>query len=256
MALTTAAIAAGVSAVSSLAGTGMSFAQAGKANAKAAEASLAAENALNEAKKGLDINFYDALSIKKEPYELQREKLLSQGAESIQAAREGDQRGVGTVAGRVQLAQNEAQQGITTQMNQDLMNLEKLSAAEDSRLRDVAAQINLAEAEGAQSAVANYSNLAGRAETQAMEGIVNTGKAVATMLPLYAKQNFNFGTKKANPASSNQGFFSDTGMGQPTTLGTPSVNQGFFNNTMAPQQFNYADPFGVYANQQNQLVVG
>lgn len=186
-ALSATAIAAGITAVATVAGTTMSFVQAGEAKAKASEANQAAKKAIEEAKKDLDVNFYDALGIQKEPYELQREALLSQGAEAIQAGREGEERGVGAVVGRTQLAQNEAQAGIRTQMGQDLMALDKLSAAEDSRLRDVEAQISMEEAAGAQLARANYENLAGQAMTQGMQGIVNIGKDFATSLPLYMK---------------------------------------------------------------------
>jgi hypothetical protein len=85
------------------------------------------------------------------------------------------------------LAQNEAQQGVRTQMGQELSGLAKLSAAEDSRLRDVGAQISMEEASGAQLARANFENMAGRAETQAMQGIVNAGQAAASFVPLYMK---------------------------------------------------------------------
>jgi hypothetical protein len=186
-AITAATVAAGISAAAAVTGTVMSFSQAGEAKAKAADASRAADKAIAEAKSKLDLNFYDTLSIQKEPYELQREALLSSGAQAVQAATEGDQRGVGATVGRVQLAQNEAQQGVRTQMGQELSGLAKLSAAEDSRLRDVGAQISMEEASGAQLARANFENMAGRAETQAMQGIVNAGQAAASFVPLYMK---------------------------------------------------------------------
>jgi hypothetical protein len=185
-AITATTVAAGISAVSAATGAVMSFSQAGQAKAKAAEASQAADKAIAEAKKNLDVNFYDALSIQKEPYELQREALLAQGAEAVRAGQESE-RGAAATAGRIQMAQNEAQAGIRTQMGQDLMGLEKLSAAEDSRLRDVEAQINMEEAAGAQLARANFEELAGRATTQGMQGIVNVGQAAASFVPLYMK---------------------------------------------------------------------
>lgn len=185
-AITATTVAAGISAVSAATGAVMSFSQAGQAKAKAAEATQAADKAIAEAKKNLDINFYDALSIQKEPYELQREALLAQGAEAVRAGQESE-RGAAATAGRIQMAQNEAQAGIRTQMGQDLMGLEKLSAAEDSRLRDVEAQINMEEAAGAQLARANFEELAGRATTQGMQGIVNVGRAAASFVPLYMK---------------------------------------------------------------------
>lgn len=196
-AVTAGTIAAGVSTAAAVGGAAMSFSQAGEAKAKAADASRAADKAIAEAKSKLDINFYDAIGIQKEPYELQREALLSQGAQAIQAGREGEERGVGAVAGRVQLAQNEAQQGIRTQMGQDLLGLQKLSAAENSRLRDVGAQINMEEAAGAQLANANYNKLAGQAETQGVQGLVGAAGTFASSLPLYMKDvSFNMGDIK------------------------------------------------------------
>lgn len=186
-AITASTIAAGVSTAAAVGGAAMSFKQAGDARAKAADATQAADKAIAEAKKNLDVNFYDALAIQKEPYELQREALLSQGAEAVRAAQEGDQRGVGATVGRTLMAQNEAQAGIRTAMGQELSGLAKLSAAEDSRLRDVGAQISMEEAAGAQLARANYENLAGRAETQGMQGLVQAGQSLASSIPLYMK---------------------------------------------------------------------
>jgi hypothetical protein len=204
-AISATAIAAGISAAATVAGTTMSFAQAGKAKAKAADATRAADKAIAEAKSKLDINFYDTLGIQKEPYELQREALLSQGAEAIRAAQEGEERGVGATVGRTLMAQNEAQAANRTQMSQDLMALEKLSAAEDSRLRDVGAQISMEEAQGAQLARANFEELAGKATTQGLQGIVQTGQAVAGFVPLYMK-DANAAAKAAADAAAAQGL--------------------------------------------------
>jgi hypothetical protein len=150
----------------------------------------------------LDLNFYDTLGIQKEPYELQREALLASGAQAIEAGRESE-RGAAATAGRVQMAQNEAQAGVRTAMGQDLMALEKLSAAEDSRLRDVGAQISLQEAEGAQLARANFEELAGQARTQGMKGLVQGAESLVSMVPLYMKQKGidpNTGLKIVPPA--------------------------------------------------------
>lgn len=195
-AVTAGTIAAGVSTAAAVGGAAMSFAQAGEAKAKAADASRAADEAIAEAKKNLDVNFYDAIGLQKEPYELQREALLAQGAEAVRAGQESE-RGAAATAGRIQMAQNEAQAGIRTQMGQDLLGLEKLSAAENSRLRDVGAQISMEEAAGAQLARANFENMAGRAETQGMQGLVNAGQSLASSVPLYMKDvSFNMGDIK------------------------------------------------------------
>jgi hypothetical protein len=186
-AITASTIAAGVSTAAAVGGAAMSFSQAGQARAKAADATQAADKAIAEAKSKLDLNFYDALGIQKEPYELQREALLASGAEAVRAGQESE-RGVAATAGRIQMAQNEAQAGVRSAMGQELSALEKLSAAEDSRLRDIGTQINLEEVAGANLAAANYNNLAGQAETQGMKGLVQGAQSLTSMVPLYMKQ--------------------------------------------------------------------
>jgi hypothetical protein len=203
-ALSAGTIAAGISGLTAAAGAGMSFAQAGQAKGKAADATRAADKAIAEAKSKLDLNFYDTLGIQKEPYELQREALLASGAQALEAGRESE-RGAAATAGRVMMAQNEAQAGVRTAMGQDLMALEKLSAAEDSRLRDVGAQISMEEAAGAQLARANFEELAGRATTQGLQGIVNAGGSMAQSLPLYMK-DANAAAKAAADAAAAQGL--------------------------------------------------
>jgi hypothetical protein len=72
-----AAIATGTVAV---AGSVSSFAQASKQRKKMDAAQQEARKAMTEAKKRLDINVMEGLSVQKEPYELAREAALVQGA--------------------------------------------------------------------------------------------------------------------------------------------------------------------------------
>ena len=76
---TTAAIALAGVAVSA-GSAGLSFAQANKQNKRAKQAEQDAIKAMNEARKMYDINYMESLAIQKEPYELEKEALLSQGA--------------------------------------------------------------------------------------------------------------------------------------------------------------------------------
>ena len=57
-----------------------SFIQASKQKKLQQKAEREADKALADARKKLDVNFYEGLSIQKEPYELAREALLSSGA--------------------------------------------------------------------------------------------------------------------------------------------------------------------------------
>jgi hypothetical protein len=170
--------------------TAMSFVQAGEQKDKQRQAEASAASAMAEARKKLEVNFYDQQAIKKEPYELQREALLSQGAQAIQAGQESD-RGSAVTAGKVLMAQNEAQAGIRTEMGKEMTDIENKQLAEDSRLRDLGAQIDLSQAEGAQMAAANAEEAASAATAQGIQGIMGTAQQGLNLLPLYFKDNKN-----------------------------------------------------------------
>ena len=187
MGLETAAI-IGLSSLALSAGTtGMSFVQAGKQKKAQRQAEQDAEEAMAEARKKLEVNFYENLGIQKEPYELEREALLSQGAQAIQAGVESE-RGAAATAGRIQMAQQQAQAGIRSAMGQELTNLEKLSATEDARLASAQSALDLQEAAGAQQAARDAQQLAAQATQQGMQGLTSMGQqAISTFVPLFAK---------------------------------------------------------------------
>jgi hypothetical protein len=199
---TTTAIALGGLAVSA-ASTGMSFAQAGKQKQLQRQAQDAAAQALAEAKKKLDVNFYDQMAINKEPYELQREALLAQGQEAIQAGVESE-RGAAATAGRVQMAMNEGQAGIRSAMGKEMTDIEKMQLAEDSRLRDAKAKLDLVEAEGAQQAAHDAGSEAARATAQGMAGLANVAQQGLNLVPLYGKTDAAIQTNKIGKLASNK----------------------------------------------------
>ena len=164
--------------------TAMSFTQAAKQQQLYRQANAKAEQAMQEARKKLEVNYMDQLSIMKEPYELQRQAMLVQGAQSMEAAREAD-RGAAATAGRLQAMQNEQQQGIRTAMGQELMALEKLSADEESRLRDIGVQLDLGEVQGAQLAAADAQQARSAAMSQGFQGLGMMANYAAEMVPLY-----------------------------------------------------------------------
>ena len=185
MAVTTAAV---IGIAATAASTTMSFTQANKQKKAQRQAEADADKAMQDARKKLEINVYDKLGIQKEPYELEREALLSQGAQAIQAGVESE-RGAAATAGRIQMAQQEGQAGIRTAMGQELAGLEKLTAQEEGRLKDIGTQLDLEEVAGAQLAAANAAELAGQAEQQGWQGVVSTAGQVASALPLFAKSD-------------------------------------------------------------------
>lgn len=190
MAVTTAAIASVVIAGTS---AGMSFGQARQQRKLGEEAKRDAQKAMAEARKALDVNAYDQLAVQKEPYELERDALLAQGALATQAGVEGD-RGAAATAGRVQAAMNDAQAGVRTGMGKELTDLAKLSAEEDARNRDIGIQLNLEDVAGAQQAMADSAVARSQAIQQGMQQAGSAVQGAIDLVPLYQQ---NLGAQKA-----------------------------------------------------------
>jgi hypothetical protein len=250
MAATTLAVAGAVTAAGS---SVASFVQAGKQHRLQAQAELDAQKAMAEARKKLDVNFYDQLAINKEPYELQREALISQGAQAINAAAESE-RGVAATAGRVQMAQNEAQGGIRTAMGNEMQNLERLSATEDSRLRDVNVQLDLDTVAGAQRAARDAQGAAARATTQGINSASDAFMKSAALIPLYFgnnnKNEDNIFKPVMNPYNAAGAQMNGVGY---NNLNKPVMDNGGTSQFVSTQP-NYdpftdpMNPFGAYAN--------
>lgn len=179
-------IAAGVGLAVTAASTAMSFAQAAEQNSIKNKAEAEAEKALAEAKKRLDVNVYEALDVNLDAFRRQQEGLLSAAAQATAAGAESE-RGVAATAGRVQAGVNDAMAGIREAEVSKLEELERLTAGEESRLKDIGAQISLDEAAGAQAAAANAAEMEQMALAQGMEGVTSAIGQAAEMVPLFAK---------------------------------------------------------------------
>jgi len=179
---TAAAVGLGLTA----AGTAGSFIQASKQRKKAGEAEAAANEAMMEARKKLEVNYYKGLGINREPYELERDALLGIGTNLIQAGVESE-RGAGSVAGRVLMAQNQGQREIAGAMGNEMQDLNKLVATEDARLNNIGLNLDLATVEGANKAAANYENMSNNSLTQGLQGLSSLGGQVLAAAPLYKK---------------------------------------------------------------------
>jgi len=181
-------IAAGIGLAATAATTTMSFVQAGKQKSAQRQAERDADEAMTNARKKLETNFYAQQGIKKEPYELEREALLAQGAEAIQAGVESE-RGAAATAGRIQLAQQQGQAGIRSAMGEELTALENKQLGEDSRLRDIGVQLDLGEVSGAQLAAANAAELSAQATQQGFQGVTSFGQQLVAAAPLFSKSD-------------------------------------------------------------------
>ena len=182
------AVAAGVSMATTAATTGASFIQASKQKKLQAKAEREAKKAIAEAKGLLEVNPYKALAVDMTPYERERDALLSAGAQAQQVALEGDARGAGTVAGKLMAAQQSQQAGVSDRQTAQLESLAKLSATEDSRLRDKQVEINLAEAEGAQQAAADAAAARSQAIQQGFQGLTSAAQTAIQSAPLYGRK--------------------------------------------------------------------
>ena len=181
-----AVIATSVAVASAGLGTYMSFSQASQAKKKQAKAEAMVKDKMSQARKKLETNYMDVLSINKEPFERQREALLSAGAQALEAGIESERGGLAT-AGRLLAAQNEAQGQVRDAQSERLFDLEAAQAEEDSRLRDIGVQLDLGEVAGAQEAAAASEERAAQMTNQALQGVVNTAGAIGAAAPLYAK---------------------------------------------------------------------
>ena len=224
MALTTAtALALGSIAVSA-GSAGMSFAEAGKQRKLQQEAENDAAKALAEARKKLDVNYYANLGINKEPYELEREALVSTGAQAIQAGQESE-RGAAATAGRIQMAQQQGQRQIAGAMGAEMLNLQELTAKEDSRLAGAQAGLYLGEAEGAQLAARDAQQAATAYTTGGVQGIANAAsQTLSSLVPLYSKTGIPVvsGAGAAGAAGAEGKTSMPDQMFQNTSFGTPT----------------------------------
>ena len=92
------------------------------------------------------------------------------------------------------MAQQEAQAGIRTAMGKELTELEKATAMEESRLRDIGVQLDLEEVTGAQEAAAQAQEAAQKATREGVQGAVSVAKQAVSMVPLFSK---DIGAQKA-----------------------------------------------------------
>jgi hypothetical protein len=253
---TSTALAIGGIAVSA-GSAGMSFAQANNQKKLQREAESDARQAMEEARKKLEVNYYDQLAVPKEAYELEREALLSGGAQALQAGAE-QARGAGAVAGRVQMAQNEAQAGQRTSMSKELADLQKLSAEEDSRLRDVGVQLDLAEVEGAQQAASDAQQARTAAMQQGMSSATSALQQGIALAPLYTQ---DLGAQK----TALNAAFADKRLGDMAQSNTPQgqlfgltdfekmSNRDFrqFKSSLTPEQRQQIFSSGAYTDNYN-----
>lgn len=246
MAIATSTALAAASIASSAVGAGMSFTQANKQNKLRKQAEADAEAAMLEARQKLDVNFAEQMEIKKEAYDLERQAMLSAGAQATEAGMMSE-RGAAATAGRVFAGQQQAQGQIRSAMADEMTNIESAILEEEGRLRDLKVGLDLQEVVGQQQMAADAQAAATAARQQGIQGIVNAAEKGVQYIPLYPTQKVDT-PKTTTPKTTTQTF-------NPLNQG---INQGQFGiqspsvNVNVPQVgipgLPSINPFNIYGN--------
>lgn len=231
------AIAAGVGMAATAGATGMSFAQAAKAKDAKIKADEEAAKMMDEARRRVNVNPFAAISLPMEAYQLESQANLQQGAQLTEAGRESE-RGVAATAGRVQMAQQEAQADIRAQAAQDKYRLDVAKAEGEADIRDALTKIDLAEAEGAQVAAAQFQNQYNQNIKQGVEGIASLAGQAAAAAPLFEKTE---GARQFAKFEKDYGKMVEAGTVPKELIsatGNPlSAADAYAKMTMSPQQY-------------------
>lgn len=198
-----------------------SFQEAKNQKRLIAEANQQAEKALAEAKKELEKNYYKGLAVPMQAYNLESQALASAGAQATEAAAESE-RGVAATAGKIYAAQAEAQAKQRAALAEDVFNIDKLVAAEDSRLAGLRKDINLKEVEGYQQQMSDAEKARARYIEQgfsSLQGAVKTG--TERFLPLYERQ------QEEKKAKAKKGFTPEQAAASQAQYGRSIGNAGF-----------------------------
>ena len=174
----------------SVAGSAASFVQAGQQQEAIKKANLAAEAAMQEARKLLDVNVYEGLGIDQLPFDIQREDLAALGGQALTAAQESE-RGVAGVAGNILKSVQEQERQISATMSQQLSELEKLTAQEESRLQESRVGLELGEVAGAQQAAMEAERARNAAIASGIQNLADFGLTMYSESPLYKKSKTN-----------------------------------------------------------------
>jgi hypothetical protein len=180
-------IAAGVGLATALGTAGASFGNARKMQREQKKASDAAARALAEAKRTMNVNYYEQLGIQTGVYETASRAAKSTAADLTRAAQQGEGRGVGAAAGQIYAAGLEGQENVRASMAEDLMGLDKLVAAEDTRIAGALAGLDLQAAEGAQLAARDAQQASAAFTTQGMQALQSGAQQLYEAAPLFDK---------------------------------------------------------------------
>ena len=154
-----------------------SFNQLRNASSEAEEAALKAEELLEDAKRKIEINRMEGLTLPTEAYEQEQEALLASTSKAIDSLTEsGDVRAIIGGVGRVTAENSAAANVIRADKEERLFQLDKLKKQEDAEIDQQLAQMDVAGAKDQQQMAAD----AEERKTASMTGLVSSLGSIAT----------------------------------------------------------------------------
>lgn len=182
---TAAIVGAAVGVAAAVASGAASGAEASKSKKAAREAEKVAKRKLGEARKEIERMPMQELALDLEVYRQEQEASQVAAAQAIQAAQQGEGRGLAAAVGRAQMADVTQQRAARLDKATEMQKLEMLKAKERQEASDKLASLSLSEAQGAQEAAAQeemmaqqYAQQAVGAATEAVKGAANLYSAV------------------------------------------------------------------------------
>ena len=245
-------IAAGVGLAATATSTAMSFSQAASQRKAAERATREADQKMAEARARLEVNYAESMSVKKEPYELQREAELAGTAQLIDVGQESE-RGAQTTAGKVLALQQQGQGNIRSAMGDELSDVEGMIIEEASRNRDVNVQLDLGEVAGKQREAAEAKARAEKAKAEGFQGAVSTVQQGLAMVPMFGKGGTHNKQLVDPTGASTTPISSNMNMAQkyPNLYGNQNLNTGTFGQQVNGFQMPTFQPLNYNLNQKS-----
>ena len=223
MALATATIIGlGTSAI----GAGMSFKQAAEAKTAAQTAETDAKNLMDEAKKNIEKDYMEELTVPLDAFEAASKENVALQNQSIQAIREGDQRG--SYGAVTQLGQDSAEQRRIS-MGQELSDLQKLKIQSKENIRDEIVSMDVAGAADANLRARDAQESRTAAMTNAVNALGQGASAYAEGQDLYKKTNKTNTTDSSLNVKDKLAELSAYGTGQVASV-SPQSGYGAYSN--------------------------
>lgn len=174
------------SLIGGVASTAVSFAQMIKQRNNQRKAEAAAQKAFKKAQKILSVNYSEQLGINKGIYDAARDRSMVSAAGQLQAATEGDARGVGATAGQVYQQDLLGQQQVRAAQEGEMNRIEGLIAGEDASIAQNLATLQQDRAAGAQLAARDAGRLQRDATKDFFTGIGGIAESSADLVSLYS----------------------------------------------------------------------